>query len=219
MNLKGLFSTISRSWLIAIAIAFGLMTLVGYFFTSPGMTALRAFLLNLAVILTGFAVFVGVGNLINVHAKKVRRKEKGSAYSSLLIIALAVTFLIGFTARFVPALSGVFAGAFNYIQLPVEASLMAILTVTLILAAIRLLRRRLNWLSGIFLVTALLILFFTASLPFLGDSLALNGIPRRVLSEVFAGSGARGILLGVALGTLAMGLRILFGADRPYGGK
>jgi hypothetical protein len=31
-------------------------------------------------------------------------------------------------------------------------------------------------------------------------------------------AGARGILLGVALGTVATGLRILIGADRPYGG-
>jgi hypothetical protein len=29
-------------------------------------------------------------------------------------------------------------------------------------------------------------------------------------------AGARGILLGVALGTIATGLRILLGADRPY---
>ena len=34
-----------------------------------------------------------------------------------------------------------------------------------------------------------------------------------------ASGGARGILIGVALGTLTTGLRILFGADRPYGGK
>jgi hypothetical protein len=29
-------------------------------------------------------------------------------------------------------------------------------------------------------------------------------------------AGVRGILLGVALGTIATGLRILLGADRPY---
>jgi len=31
------------------------------------------------------------------------------------------------------------------------------------------------------------------------------------------GGGARGLLIGVALGTLLTGLRILFGIDRPYG--
>jgi hypothetical protein len=29
----------------------------------------------------------------------------------------------------------------------------------------------------------------------------------------------RGILIGVALGALTTGLRVLFGADRPYGGS
>jgi hypothetical protein len=36
---------------------------------------------------------------------------------------------------------------------------------------------------------------------------------------VVAAAGARGILLGVALGTLTTGLRILFGTDLPYKGK
>jgi hypothetical protein len=31
-------------------------------------------------------------------------------------------------------------------------------------------------------------------------------------------AGARGILLGIALGSLTTGLRILMGADRPYSG-
>jgi hypothetical protein len=38
---------------------------------------------------------------------------------------------------------------------------------------------------------------------------ALNSLPV---------AGARGILLGVALGSLTTGLRILIGADRPYSG-
>jgi DNA-binding beta-propeller fold protein YncE len=39
------------------------------------------------------------------------------------------------------------------------------------------------------------------------------------IAQVLAGAGARGILLGMALGILTTGLRILFGADRPYGGN
>jgi len=42
---------------------------------------------------------------------------------------------------------------------------------------------------------------------------------RPFIAQVMAGAGARGILLGMALGTLTTGLRILFGADRPYGGN
>jgi hypothetical protein len=199
VNLKGLLGTISRSGLASIAIAFGLLTLAGYFFVTPTLTGLRILLLNLAVILTGFAVFVGVANLLNVHFKKVRQKDKGSAYSLILVIFLLLTFLLGLAARFSPVINSLFSGTFNYIQLPVEASLMALLVVTLTLAAIRLLRRRLNLLSILF--------------P------GLSSLVRPVIDEVFATAGARGILLGVALGTLVMGLRILFGIDRPYGGK
>jgi hypothetical protein len=39
------------------------------------------------------------------------------------------------------------------------------------------------------------------------------------ITQVIALGGARGILIGVALGTLTTGLRVLFGADRPYGGN
>ena len=38
------------------------------------------------------------------------------------------------------------------------------------------------------------------------------------LSQGLAAGGARGILIGVALGTITTGLRILMGFDRPYGG-
>ncbi len=219
MNLKGLLSTISRSWLAAIAMAAGVLVLAGYFFPSPTLVGLRSFLLNVAVIMTGFAVFVGVANLLNVHSKKIRRKGKGSGYSTLLIVFLVVTFLIGFAAHFLPAVEPLFSWAFNYIQVPVEASLMGILAVTLLYAAIRLLRRRLDFLSILFLITALVVLFGTASLPFIGEVPGLSTLVRQFVSPVLATAGARGILLGVALGIVVMGLRVLFGTDRPYGGK
>jgi len=41
---------------------------------------------------------------------------------------------------------------------------------------------------------------------------------RSWLAQVPAIAGARGLLLGVALGTVATGIRILIGVDRPYGG-
>ena len=96
---------------------------------------------------------------------------------------------------------------------------MAVLAVTLIYASIHLLRRRLTLVSVIFLVTALLILLGSAPLPFLGNVPILSDLISPLVSQVFATAGVRGILLGVALGTLTTGLRILLGADRPYGGK
>jgi hypothetical protein len=196
-----------------------LIVLTGYFFvqTANGQASLladlRLTLLNWAIILAGFAVFVGILNLFQVHFNKIQKKQKGSFYSLLLILSLAVTFVFGLIKP------GQMQIVFTTIQLPVEASLMAMLAVTLTYASIRLLRRRLNLLSVIFLVTALLIMFATAPLPFLGTIPGLSDVFRPFIAQVLAAAGARGILLGVALGTLTTGIRILFGTDRPYGGN
>ena len=210
MKLKSVFPT-------AIAIASGLLILVGYFISgSQVLTDIRTTLLNWAIILAGVAVFVGIFNLLIVHTNKVRRKQKGSVYSAILIVMLVATFLLSVILK--PD-HKIVMDVFMTVQVPVEASLMALLTVTLTYASIRLLRRRLNLLSIVFLLTALTILLATAPLPFLGDVPILSDLVRPFLAQVFAAAGARGILIGVALGTLTTGLRILFGADRPYGGK
>jgi hypothetical protein len=203
----------------AIAIASGLLVLSGYFFgqTVDGqaslLTDIRLELLNWAIILAGFAIFIGILNLCQVHFKKIQTQQKGAVYSLLLVISLVATFLVG---MLYPAQAQII---FTTVQLPVEATLMALLAVTLTYAGIRLLRHRLNLLSVIFLVTALLILLGTAPLPFLGVIPGLSDWVRPFIAQVMAASGARGLLLGVALGTLTTGLRILFGADRPYRGN
>ncbi len=209
MKFKGLLST-------AVAIASGLLVLAGYFFTLPVLVNVRFLLVSWAVILAAFAIFVGLVNMLAVHANKLRRKEKGGFYSLVLVVALFGTLLLGLVLR--PE-HPVLSFLFNSIQLPVEASLMALLVVTLTYASIRLLRRRLNLLSVVFLVTACLILLGTVSLPYLRLFPFLGDTLRPFITRVLAAAGARGILLGLALGILTTGLRILFGADRPYEGK
>jgi hypothetical protein len=107
--------------------------------------------------------------------------------------------------------------AVDAIIVPVEASLMAILAVTLVYASIRLLRRRADVMSVVFLIVT--VIFLIASLP--TPSLAITQIQDFTLSIAgwFSRGGARGLLLGIALGTLLTGLRVLFGVDRPYGGN
>jgi hypothetical protein len=208
-NFKGTFSTV-------IAIATGAIVLFGYFFAVPVLTNMRVVLVNWAAILAAFAIFVGIVNLLAVHANKVKRKEKGRGYSIVLVIVLFATLILGLALRPEhPVLSAIF----NSVQLPVEASLMAVLAVTLTYASIRLLRKRLNILGIVFLGTALIILLGTAPMPFIGDVPIMSDLVRPFVAQVLAAGGARGILIGVALGTLTIGLRILFGADRPYGGK
>ncbi len=198
---------------LVFAAVTGLVILLGYFL--PVLAPIQAIVLNWAVILAGAATIVGIFNLVLVHGNKITRREKGGSYSALLLVSLFATFVFGLALQ--PS-HPVMQAVVNGIIVPVEASLMAVLAVTLLYASIRLLRRRPDLMSIIFIGTALVMLVSSATLPF-GEIAPLNDLLRPWVQHVLSLGGARGILIGVALGALTTGLRVLAGADRPYGGK
>ena len=206
--MKKLFST-------AIAIAAGIIVLLGYFIPTPLFLNLRNTIVHWAVILGGVAIIVGSLNLLSVHFSKITHRDKGSAYSLILITAFMLTLVYGLILG---PNHPKMLDLFNAVIFPVEASLVAIMAVTLLYAIIRLLRRRNNLMTIVFVVTALLVLLGAAPLPFINISIFSSFI-RPWIVNLPAVAGARGILLGVALGTLLTGLRVLMGTDRPYGGK
>jgi len=196
-----------------IAVIAGLLVLLGYFFPSL-FGGIQSTLIGWAIILAAFALLLGIFNLALVHWKKVRDKTPGRVYSLVMLVSLILTILLA-------GLSGPTGGLslwlFNTFQVPVEISLLAILAIILVYAGARLLARRPRWNTILFLVTVLLVLLGSVPLLFIGEIAPLSAV-RGWLAQVPAVAGARGLLLGVALGTIATGLRILIGADRPYGG-
>lgn len=195
----------------AIAISVGLLVLIGYFV--PGLSFLSDMLLHWAVILAGFALLLGMINLFSVHARRLVQREKNAFYSGVLI----VSFLLALVVIGVATPTGDAAmWIFQNIQLPIETSLMAILVVTLSLSAMRLMRRRMGVLPILFILTVILVLLGTAPLYGYGTIPALSYL-KQWIAQVPAMAGGRGLLIGVALGAIATGLRILIGADRPYG--
>ncbi len=216
---------LNRVFTAVIAIAMGALVLLGYFF--PAFAPIQARLLDWAVTLAAAAAIVGVFNLLRVHSDKITRREKGSGYSVLLVLSLLIVFGIGIVSKLPQALGvmqplaaeldAALGIVLNGIIVPAEAALMGLLVVSLLYAAIRLLRRRADVSVFAFLITAFIVLLGTATLPS-GNIPALDVFSRWV-AQVWALGGARGILIGAALGALATGLRVLFGIDRPYGGN
>lgn len=207
---------IASAFYAVIAISVGVLVLLGYFV--PQVAPFQALLLDWAIILAGIALLVGVGNLFSVHFSRIKARSKGYVYSLVTLVSLLAVLALG-----VFGIKDATAFALNAILIPIEISLMAILSVTLVYASIRLFRNRVDAKTIVFLVTALLVLSGTVSLPvllqipLLGDEIL--PVVSQIISQVLAAGGARGLLIGIALGALTTGLRILFGADRPYGGK
>ena len=200
----------------AIAIAFGLIVLQGYFIDLEIVRGVRTIVLQWAVVLAAAALLLGVANLLAVHLSKIGAQEKGWPYSAVLVGALVVTLLVGL---FFGEESPLVLSLFQYVQQPVESTLAGLLAISLTLGVVRLLSRRRDMRTYVFLITAFIVLLGTG--PWLiasnGGLHQLMGEARAWLSQVWAAGAARGLLLGVALGATATGLRILLGADRPYG--
>jgi len=200
-----------------VAISAGTLVLLGYFLNLPGVQAIRSILLQWAVLLSAVAFFLGLFNLLwSVHWKRISELEKGWPYSSLLIVFFLVTFGLGMI--FGPDYR-VVSLLFNFIQLPVETALIAILAVALIVSGVRMSMRRRDLPAIAFLITAVLVLFGSTSWVVTSDSVVavLFADLKVWITQVWAMAGSRGILLGIALGSITSGLRVLLAYDRPYG--
>lgn len=198
----------------AIAIGIGIVVLLGYFLQVDLLVNLRIVLLEWATILVAVALLVGVVNLFTVHFRKSAADQQNRINSIVLISSMTITLLV---AGWFGPTHPYSLWIFNYIQIPVEASLLAILSVVLIYAGVRLLRRKPNLLTIVFIATAVIILLMSGAL--FGIDIPGMSELRIWIGKVPAVAGARGIILGVSLGIVAAGLRILMGADRPYGGS
>jgi len=205
----------ASTYLLAfIAGAAGAIVLLSYFLDLPYLSDISQWLKQTAVLLSAAALLIGLLNLVGVHLGKIGGQEKGWAYSALLVVMLAVTFtlgmLFGLDNRAVVSL-------FRYVQLPVEATLIALLAVSLTAAGYRLIARRPNLFNIAFMVSGVVFILGSAPWLILPGLAEPFGILRTWLAEVWAVGGARGLLLGVALGSITAGLRVLLATDRPYG--
>jgi len=166
-------------------------------------------LIHWGVSLAGLAGLVGIVHLLKVHGFKVKARGQGRFSSLLVILSFLVTLAAGIWLT--PANPG-FQNVIISIQTPVETSLMAVLAITLALAGLRLFQRKKDLMSVIFILSAVVFLLGMVGVFPAGTGSIGGWLQRLPLA------GGRGILLGVALGSLITGLRTLLGMDRPYNG-
>lgn len=198
--------------IITIVVVTGLTILAGYFLDDP-LTPVVSALVDWGILLVGVSGLIGIGYLVRGQVLKLVRREKGAFFSVVSLLAFIFTFAAGFVWS---QQNELYRDLVLNVQIPVETSLLAILAVTLLYASLRLIRTR-GWTPmsiGFFasaMVTLILNLgIFQAGADSPGGRLVafLRRLPL---------IGARGVLLGMALGGLVVGLRVLLTFDRPYG--
>lgn len=207
--------TLKRLLPTSVAMAVGILVLGALFTTNALLDGIGAYLVNLAVIVAAFALFLGVLNVVRVHIRRAREGHKGRFYSIVLLAAMLAVIALGLPTA--PDQSSgpnqpAVAWIFQNIQLPIQASLSGLLVFFLVTAGLRLLTVR-NLESAVMLLVALLVL---AGQVTVGLVPLLPEIRDWILN-VPAMAGVRGILLGVGLGAVLTGVRLLLGVERPYG--
>ncbi|HWQ47187.1 MAG TPA: hypothetical protein VN376_09980 [Longilinea sp.] len=196
------------------AIGVGVIILIGYFLPLPFLSDLRVTLLGWAVILAGVATLVAILNLVMTHIRKLQSQSKGGIYSIVLLIAFVITLAAGLVLGPTnPQIQNVV----THIQVPVEASLMGVLAVSLAYACLRLLQRRKGIVGIIFLISVVVFLIVASGFLSISQDIPILKTMLAALQQLPL-AGGRGILLGISLGGITTGLRVLLGADRPYTG-
>jgi hypothetical protein len=186
----------------------GLIVLLSYIFPAEALVQLRIVLVNIAVIVAGMALLLGFFRLLNFHLRRVQQRKSG--YSLVALIVALVVFVVLVADRFLNL--GATKFVFNSIIAPLQSSLGALLAIFLGAAAVRMAQRRRSWGTLWFLLSAVVVLL--TQIPVSSDSVLL---PIRQFFDALAQGGLRGLLLGVALGTLAVAFRVLLAIDRPQG--
>lgn len=202
---------ISRTVSTVVAMSAGLLVLADFFINSDSVNALGLYLIRTASVVAAFALVLGMVNVLTVHLGKITSRDKGWGYSGILLGA--IFFTLG---------TGLITGGpgstwtqqlFETLLFPLEATFFSLLAFFSVLAAYRAFRVK-SLETGLFVTFGIIVLL--GQVPVAARLWDQLPVIKDWVLEVPALAGARGILLGVALGAAATGLRVLLGIDRPY---
>lgn len=184
-------------------------------------------------IIAVFAFFLGGGNLVRIHVKKLTTKKSDWQYS---IVTLGGFFLMlaagllkigndGGIASSVTAEGSLFQTLYTTIFVPCGSTMYALLAFFVASASYRAFRAK-NVEATILLVAAFIILLgrtplgtkMTAWIP---ESLSLAQIPNLAvfIMNSFNLAGQRAIMIGICLGVVSMSLKLILGIERTHLGE
>ncbi len=204
----------------------GLIVLIDFAGSVGSVDALARVLVNWAALLAALALLVGLLSVAISHFMRVLRRRPDWGYSVVLLVAMLLVIISGTVVGFwntggetkvvlfpQSLVEQPIRDLFRAFYQPLAASFLALLAFFALSAALRALRRRTA--DALVIVIIAVVVLALAGLPQLA-ALPLLGGGVRWVSDYVALAGARGLLLGSALGALVAGVRVLLGFDQPF---
>jgi hypothetical protein len=206
-----------------IAGAAGLIVLIDFASSVAGVDQIARILVDWAALLAALALLVGLLSVTSGHVMRVVRRHPDWGYSLVLLAAMLVVIISGTvvplrtpdgrTTLPQSLIEQPIRDTFRAFYQPLASSFLALLAFFSLSAALRALRRRTA--DALVISIVALVVLALAALP-QAQELPLLGAGVQWLSDYVALAGARGLLIGAALGAVIAGVRVLLGFDQPY---
>lgn len=204
-----------------LVLIFGLFGIVQYFIPHEKSEWMYEFLLDWIYIIGIFALALGIWSLMRVSWDKIKHKRQNWQYSIVTLTGLFAMIFFGFNYfRDIFNSTGLqnymFRAFFDYIMIPIQATMFSLLAFFIASAAYRAFRAR-SLLATLLLISALIIMLrFNPYLGFIGDYMERTAL---WLLNVPNLAAKRAIIIGVGLGMVATSLKVILGIERAYLGK
>lgn len=196
---------------LIITFIVGIVMVVQYFIPREPFAGLFDTFNQWFLIISVFALILGLLNLVRLHINKLKKIDKGWGYSVVLLCGLVATIFTG-------AVWGIGAGSpFDYIfvniQQPMGATMFALLAFFIASASFRAFRAR-NIDATLLLLAAVVVM--VGRVPI--GNILWNKLP--LIADWIMTypnmAGQRAIMIGIALGTVSYSLRVILGIERTY---
>jgi hypothetical protein len=228
---------LKRQLPIIIAFISGILMWARYYIPTEGSITMQDEFTRWARIIVGFASLLGILSLLHHHWSKIKLKRPGFGYSWVTISAFVVMAGAGLLPIHFPGFAEVqnqsasfHKWMYDYLFVPMQATMFSILAFFIASAAFRAFRARSLEASALLLAACIVMV---GRVP-VGDYLASHLVAGAGTDKVFHffdlptiaswllnvpnTAAARGILLGVLLSQIAISVRIIFGIERTYMG-
>jgi hypothetical protein len=200
---------------IALTIIATLLQVIPYYFDIQPLEDAANTAANAVLIIVACATFIGVISIIQVHGKRVQRQAEGWYYS-VLVIGFAV--IMALTGLPIPEVglgtdNPIYDFLFINVQTPLGGTMYSILAFFITSAAFRAFRAR-NLEASIVLICGTLMIAGNA--PLLTNYIPFFRTAALWIRQVPNMATMRGVMIGAALGAIALAVRTLMGIERGY---
>src|SRR5574341_17092 len=200
----------------------GFIFIIQFFVPHPPFNRTQDIFNDWVNIIIGFAIVLGVLNLMRVNLNKMSKKSKGWPFALVTILGLVVYSIVGLAfsgGRSFQNPGTSFYWVYINVFYPLNSTMFALLAFFVASASYRAFRAR-NKEATLLLIAATILMLGRVPLGEYLSSWLPEGYRISSLSDWIMDfpqtAGQRAIMMGIALGIISTSLRIILGIERTY---